>query len=304
MPSPSVNRKRFLVGAAVFLLGGLAAWQVGLGAPALLGVVEGITEFLPVSSTGHLLITSWLIHFKGSLEGTFEIFIQLGAVVAVLLFYRRDLLGQARALLGANAGGPAATTGARRLWLAVLLAFLPAAVFGLALHKTIKRHLFIPPVISFTLTIGGVVLLLVEKVRRAEPRTRDLAETTPRQALLIGLAQVLALVPGVSRSGASIVGGMLVGMDRITATAFSFYLALPTLGGATVVDLAKSLSLVGPDDAIRLLVGTVVSFAVSFVCIGWLLRYVSRNSFTSFGWYRIVAGLALLGLWVERGRGF
>ena len=256
---------------------------------AILGVVEGVTEFLPISSTGHLLVAANLLRFQGSAGGTFEIFIQFGAVIAVLAYYARDLLDQAIAIPRDRRIG--------RFWLCVLLAFLPAALVGVLLRGWIKSVLFVSPaLIAVSLIVGGVVLILVERLP-GRPITTDKAEdVTPRQALLIGLAQVLALVPGVSRSGASIVGGMLAGLDRGAATRFSFYLAIPTLGSATLLELATSLRDLQPGSGVLLLVGTVVALVTAFASIGWLLRYVQSNSFVPFGIYRIAAGLVILAL--------
>jgi undecaprenyl-diphosphatase len=255
----------------------------------ILGVVEGITEFLPISSTGHLLVAANLLRFGGSAGGTFEIFIQFGAVIALLAFYARDLLGQAAALPRDGR--------VRRFWLCVLLAFLPAALVGVLLRGWIKAVLFASPgLIATSFIVGGLVLILVERLPSRAVTTAEAEAVTARQALLIGLAQVLALVPGVSRSGASIVGGMLAGLDRAAATRFSFYLAIPTLGSATLLELATSLRELDSGSVGLLLVGTVVSMAVAFVSIGWLLRYVQRNSFVPFGVYRIAAGLIVLAL--------
>lgn len=269
------------------IVSGLAGsdwWQI-----VILGVVEGITEFLPISSTGHLLITADLLGFQHSIGGTFEIFIQLGAVLAVVGFYARDLLGQARAI--------AHDRSVQRFWLAVLVAFLPAAIAGLALRGFIKTVLFESPhIIAWALIVGGAVLIAVERLLRRRPSVTAIDRIHLPEALGIGLAQVTALIPGISRSGASMVGGLFVGLDRVTATSFSFYLAIPTLGAATLIDLLGSLDQLTPSDLGRLLLGMLVSFVVAWLCIGWLLRYVARNSFTVFGVYRIVAGIAILGL--------
>jgi undecaprenyl-diphosphatase len=254
----------------------------------VLGVVEGLTEFLPISSTGHLLIASNLLDFEGSLGGTFEIFIQLGAVIAVVGYYAADLLHQAR-----QAPRDPQT---RRFWIAIGIAFLPAAIIGLALHGWIKAVLFSPTVIGTALIVGGIVLIIVERLPRRTATVHDATRLSLRQALGIGIAQVLALTPGVSRSAASIIGGMLVGLDRRAATTFSFYLAIPTLGAATVVDLLTSLDQVAPGDTGRLLLGLVVSLIVAWLSIGWLLRYVANHSFVAFGVYRIIAGSIVLAL--------
>lgn len=255
---------------------------------AVLGIVEGLTEFLPISSTGHLLIVSNLLSFEGSLGGTFEIFIQLGAVLAVVGYYASDLIQQARMA--------PRDPHTRRFWIAIGVAFLPAAIVGLALHGWIKAVLFSPAVIGVALIVGGIVLIIVERLPQCTATVHDATRLSLRQALGIGIAQVLALTPGVSRSAASIIGGMVVGLDRRTATTFSFYLAIPTLGAATVVDLLSSLERVTPDDAGRLFLGLVVSLIVAWLSIDWLLRYVANHSFVAFGIYRIIAGSVVLAL--------
>lgn len=274
--------------AAILLIAGLVMtvprdsdwWQV-----IVLGVVEGVTEFLPISSTGHLLVAADLLHFQHDLGGTFEVFIQLGAVIAVVGYYFRDLLIQVRDVTRSR------TT--QRFWLAILVAFLPAALVGVALHKEIQQYLFKPWVIAITLIVGGFVFIVVEQLPHRES-TDKLEGVSWKQALGIGIAQTLALIPGVSRSGGAIVGGLLGGLDRRTATAFSFYLAIPTLGSATIYDLLANIKTVTPDDYGRLFLGTVVSMIVAWLSIGWLLRYVARNSFVPFGIYRILAGGVIL----------
>jgi undecaprenyl-diphosphatase len=262
----------------------------------ILGIVEGITEFLPISSTGHLLIFSSLLDFKNSLNGTFEIFIQIGAVGAVIGFYRHDLWRQVRTVRSDQ--------GVQKLWLAIIIASIPAAVMGLLLHDIIKEKLFSQDhssyVVAITLILGGIVFLIVEQ-RRFGARTMttsELSEITIKQSLFIGVCQMLALVPGVSRSGASIVGGMLVGLNRQTATAFSFYLSIPVLGGATIVDLLLSADEISRDDLAFLLIGAIISGIVAWIAIGWLLRYVARNDFIYFGYYRIIAGVVIIFLLV------
>jgi undecaprenyl-diphosphatase len=251
----------------------------------VLGIVEGISEFLPISSTGHLIIASDLLNFAGSLGGTFEIFIQLGAVLAVLWYYRRELWRQARVA--------AHDRTVQSFWLNILIAFIPAALVGLLVHDWIKETLFTPGIVAAALIIGGVVVLLVER-RDHSTGASSIYAVSRRQALGIGLAQTLSLIPGVSRAAASIVGGLLCGLDRPTATGFSFYLAIPTLGIATVYDLLTSLDQVTGGDALNLLVGTAVSFAVSLLVIRWLLRYISTHDFKPFGVYRIVLGVLVI----------
>jgi undecaprenyl-diphosphatase len=283
----------FLVGCAVVLILMLAlapSW----GIVVILGIVEGLTEFLPISSTAHLLIVGDLLGFQNNIGGTFEIFIQIGAILAVVAYYARDLRAQARAL------PTSATT--RHFWLAIVLAFLPAAVVGLALHDWIKQVLFASPsVIAWALILGGIALIVIERLPKRAPTTQDVEQVSFGQALGIGVAQMLALVPGVSRSGASIVGGKLGGLDRRTATAFSFYLSIPTLGAATLVDLFGSLDQISGSDIGRLLLGAVVSGVVAWISIGWLLRYVAGHSFVAFGIYRIIVGALILAL-VAAGR--
>lgn len=288
-----------LVAASVVIL--FVSLMVGIPANpdwwkiVVLGVVQGVTEWLPISSTAHLLIIGDLIGFQGNIGGTFEIFIQFGTVLSVVAFYLNDLIGQARGLIGR--GGSAAAAGARRLWLGVLVAMIPATVIGLAARDFIKGVLYESPgAIAAGLIIGGVVLIVVERSFRPSARTVELDQISLRQAIGVGFAQVLALVPGVSRSGSSIVGGLFAGLDRRTATAFSFYLSIPTLGGATLVDLLGSLDQIRPDDWRNLFLGAVVAMIVGYATIGWLLRYISRHNFVAFGVYRILIGLLILAL--------
>ena len=274
----------------------------------VLGIIEGITEFLPISSTGHLLIASTLMGFPLSLAGNpvaqrnfrevFDIFIQFGAVVAVLIYYFQSLLAQARKLPSDQP--------TQRFWLNILIAFLPAAIVGLLLEKRIDAFMNQPGsslpslIISAALIVGGIIFLLVER-RDSQENTHAVEQVTTRQALLIGLAQVTSLIPGVSRSGATIVGGLLTGLDRVTATAFSFYLFIPTLGIATLYKLFGALR--NPDlrpyitDQLGLFVlGAVVAFIVSYASIVWLLRYIAHHTFRPFGAYRIIAGVLIIGL--------
>jgi len=266
----------------------------------VLGVVEGLTEFLPVSSTGHLIVAEQLIGYKDAGE-TFTVVIQLGAILAVVFFYWRLLLSRLAELF---TGKPLA----RRFWGRIVVACLPSAVLGLVFERTVKAHLFTPTVVAVSLIVGGVLLYLVEARRAGQRQAEiglvpDLDSVTLRQALWVGAAQALAVVfPGTSRSGASIVGGLLSGMNRVTATAFSFFLGIPLLGAAGLYSLYKArhaLSQIeGGTGAIAL--GTVVSFVVALLSVGWLLRYVSTNDFRGFAVYRVVFGLFVL-LLVARG---
>lgn len=265
--------------------------------PVILGIVEGFTEFIPVSSTGHLIVVSELLGPDAS-DPTFEIVIQLGAVLAVVWFYRADLVRRVATVR--------ATPGGRVFWRNLAIASIPAVVVGLALGDWITSELFSPLVVAIALIAGGIVLWLVDDPSQSlTPEATgsdsigaegpDLDAISARQALLIGVVQTTALVPGVSRAGASIVGAMLVGLDRQTATAFSFYLAIPTLGGATVYALVKNFGTVaGRGELAPLAIGTAVSFVVATLVIGWLLRFVATNSFRVFAIYRIVAGAVIL----------
>lgn len=250
---------------------------------AVLGVVEGITEFLPISSTGHLIVTADLLQFDSA--AAFEIIIQLGAVVAVIWFYHRQLLEQARQLPHDRS--------IQRFWLNIVLAFIPAAIVGLLLSDYIERVLFSPRVVAVSLIVGGVVLWIIEAIPR-QSMTKNAEQITFRQSLIVGLAQLTALIPGVSRSGATIVGGMLSGLDRAAATGFSFYLAIPTLGAATLYSLVKDFGIITGGDLLDLTIGMVVSFITSLLAMGWLLRYISRHDFKGFAVYRILAGIAIL----------
>lgn len=256
----------------------------------ILGIVEGITEFLPVSSTGHLIVAASILNLSPELRGTFEIFIQLGAVIAVLFFYHADLWNQARSFTKDDT--------VRKLWIAIVIAAVPAAIVGFLLRDFIKAVLFNPVVVALSLIIGGIIFVIIERPRPTERpiSTHDLGQITIRQAVFVGLLQSIALIPGVSRSGASIIGGMLAGMSREAATRFSFYLAIPVLGGATVIELLTELDTFSSEQLAYLFVGALVSAVIAWISIGWLLRFVARNTFAGFGYYRIVAGLVILAM--------
>jgi len=255
------------------------------------GVVQGFTEFLPVSSTGHLLVFSALLNFQESMGGTFEIFIQIGTLVAVLAFYRADLWAQVKRVPNDRQ--------VQRLWFHIVVASVPIAVIGLLLVDFITEELFPPDtapyIIAVTLIIGGVVFLWVENQPALIERmqTGSIYDITLRQAVLIGLAQALALIPGTSRSGASIMGALLVGVDRPTATTFSFYLSIPALGGATIIQFLSDVEVINTQDAINLFLGAFVAGVVAWFTIEWLLRYVAHRSFALFGYYRIIVGILL-----------
>lgn len=254
----------------------------------LLGIVEGITEFLPVSSTGHLIVAAALLDFGNSSDNTFVIFIQFGAVLAVILYYRDDLVTQLRHVH--------TDVTIQRLWLSILIALVPAVIVGLLFQDWIKQFLFSPFVVAISLIVGGLLFLLAERTAAVKglPPPREIETITLKQAFIVGIAQMLAIAPGMSRSGTSIVGGMMAGLNRSAATRFSFYLAIPTLGGATLFELAANLHRIQANDLSSLLLGAAISCIVAWASIGWLLRYVSRNSFVWFGYYRIIAGAVIL----------
>lgn len=250
----------------------------------VLGIVEGLTEFLPVSSTGHLIVAGAAVDYPEAGRTTIEIFIQGGAILAVVWHYRHELA----ALAGrARSEGPA-----RALVLKVLAAFVPAAVIGLLLHHAIEEHLFSPRTVAWSLVLGGIVLLVVESAG-IRPRVHDLERVGWRQALAVGLAQVLSLIPGVSRAGATILGGLASGLDRPVATEFSFYLALPTVGAASAFALLKALPQLTAADLPALAIGFVSAFVSALIVIRVFLAYVRTHDLKPFGYYRIAAGVAL-----------
>jgi undecaprenyl-diphosphatase len=252
----------------------------------LLGVVEGLTEFLPVSSTGHLILAGHLLGFTGERAAAFEVFIQLGAILAVVWLYRSPLTVS---LVGFLRGRPEAW----RLAVNLLLGFVPAGVVGLLLHRVIKAHLFNPTTVGVSLVVGGVAIWLIEAGRPAG-RISTLDAIPALRALAVGVAQCASLVPGVSRAAATIFGGMLVGLDRQTATIFSFYLAIPTMLAASTFDLVKIWSRLAPGDLGMFLAGFVVSFLAGLAGIRFLLRYLATHDFKAFAYYRIVFGAGAL----------
>lgn len=263
----------------------------------VLGIVEGLTEFLPISSTGHLILTASLLNFTGPVVKVFDIAIQTGAMFAVVWEYRERLR---RTVVGLT-HDPVA----QRFALNVIVAFLPAVVFGLLLGSWVKANLFHPVPVALALVVGGFIILWVERRHRRLYGERDLEggrlariETVDDMgvldALKVGLLQCLALFPGTSRSGATIIGAMVLGFSRKAATEFSFYLGIPTLMGAGAYSVWTQRDLLRWEDAPMFLVGTVLAFASALVCIRWLIRYVSTHDFTAFAWYRIVFGLIVL----------
>lgn len=259
----------------------------------ILSLIQGVTEFLPVSSTGHLIVGAALLRFDAMLPPIFEIFIQIGAVAAVLVYYRRTLSWRAAQMRSSSE--------ARRFWLMIVMASAPAAVLGVVFQQEIEALFFSPRVVAASLITGGIALILVERLPRFQRGITegpvDAAAVTIRQAALIGLVQSLAVIPGMSRSGCSIVGGMVAGLSRRAATEFSFFLAIPLLGGATLFKFVTTLHSLGFEQLLLLLLGAALSGLFSWLAIDLLLKFVSRRSFVAFGYYRIAAGaLILLGL--------
>lgn len=256
----------------------------------LMGVLEGLTEFLPVSSTGHLIIAGELLGFMdGPLRSVFMVAIQLGAILAICWLYREKL---ARVTVGVF-GGDAASW---RFVINLLIAFLPAMVLGLLFYKIIKGVLFFPVPVAIALIVGGFVILWAEK-RQHAVRVQEVDDMTWRDALLVGLCQCFALVPGTSRSGATIIGGLFVGLSRKAATEFSFFLAIPTMFAATVYDVYKHRDLFHADDLAILATGFLAAFVAALLTVKALVAFVTKHSFVPFAWYRIVFGLLVLGLW-------
>ncbi len=256
----------------------------------LMGIVEGVTEFLPVSSTGHLILAGSLLGFTDATYKSaklFEIVIQAGAIVAVVLVYWQRVRETIR---GVGKGDRKQV----RFALNVLIGFLPAAVLGVLFNTAIKARLFNAPVVATTFILGGLIILWAERRPPATVRIHSVDEMTPLDALKIGFAQSLALVPGTSRSGATIIGGMLFGLSRQAATDFSFFLAIPTLIGASVYSLWKQRGALSSADLPVLGVGTFVSFVVAWAVVRWLLRYISTHTFVPFAWYRIAFGIVVL----------
>lgn len=255
----------------------------------VLGIVEGLTEFLPVSSTGHLIVAGSLVGYTGDAAKAFEIVIQAGAILAVVWEYR--------ARLAHVLGGLASDRYAQRFALNLIVAFMPAAVLGLAFGKAIKAHLFSPIPVATAFIVGAFVILWAERRQLRNPaatRIERVDDMRWTDALKVGCAQCLALIPGTSRSGATIIGGMLFGLSRTAATEFSFFLAIPTLLAATGYELVKNRHLLTASDVPMFAVGFVAAFVSAFACVRWLIRYVSRHDFVPFAWYRIAFGLVVL----------
>ena len=257
---------------------------------AIMGVVEGLTEFLPISSTGHLILAGSLLGFDDAKAKVFDIAIQTGAIFAVILVYWQKIRATLVAL--------PTDRQAQRFALNVLIGFLPAVVLGLLFGKAIKAHLFTPMVVASAFILGGFIILWAERRPATAVRVQQVDDMTMLDALKVGLVQCLAMVPGTSRSGATIIGGMVLGLSRKAATDYSFFLAIPTLIGAGVYSLYKERALLEMADAPMFAVGLLFSFISAWLCVRWLLRYISTHSFAVFAYYRIAFGvLVLLTTW-------
>lgn len=251
---------------------------------ALLGIVEGLTEFIPVSSTAHLILASYLLNFRTINNNSFEIIIQIGAILAVCTIYRQKIFD-----LFINFKDKSR----QKFILNLSLSFLPAAVIGAAFHTTIKRLFFTNITIAIALIIGGILMIVIEQ-KPQKTVIKDLNQMKPFTAFRIGLFQCLAMIPGVSRSGASIIGGLLLGLNRKIATEFSFLLAIPTIAAASFYDLVRNLPDLTKADFEIIFIGLITSFFSAILVIKWFINFISKNSFTVFGFYRIIAGILVL----------
>ena len=253
---------------------------------AIMGVVEGLTEFLPISSTGHLILVGSLLGLNDDKGKVFDIAIQTGAIVAVIIVYWQRLRDTVLQL--------PSQPQARRFVLNVAIGFLPAVVLGLLFGKAIKAHLFTAEVVASTFILGGFIILWAERRQAVAVRIQTVDEMTPLDALKVGLVQCLAMIPGTSRSGATIIGGMLLGLSRTAAIDFSFFLAIPTLIGAGAYSLYKERALLSWADLPMFAVGLLAAFISAYACVRWLLRYIANHNFVPFAWYRIAFGFVVL----------
>lgn len=260
---------------------------------AFLGIVEGLTEFLPVSSTGHLIVAAELVKFTNATSDTFVVAIQAGAIFAVCWYYKSRIYRILKGLFSEPIQ--------QRLAINTLIGFMPAAVVGILVSDFLKEYLFNPVTVALALVIGGIIILWVEgyhERHQIQPRVKEMDDTTYLDAFKVGVAQCFAMIPGTSRSGATIIGGLMFGLSRKAATEFSFFLAIPTIFGATVWDLWQARDVLVSANIPGLLVGTIVSFFSALVVVHWLIRFVSRHDFRAFGWYRIVFGGVILLTWI------
>lgn len=259
-----------------------------------LGGIEGLTEFLPVSSTGHLIVFADMLNFNTPISSVFEVVIQSGAILAVCIAYFQKLYNAGRGFIS---GDPAS----RRFVAAILLAFLPAAVAGAFLHDFIKEVLFSPVVVAVALILGGVAIIAAERFYRPLPSVHAVEDLTPALSIKIGIAQCLAMIPGVSRSGATIIGALLLGVERKTAAEFSFFLAIPTMVGASTYDIWKNHVALTGDSLQTIIVGFISAFLVAWLVVRWFVAFVSTRGFTPFAWYRIAFGTFILAWMYSQG---
>ena len=287
-PGPDVGRGAMACYNARFLRKARSMDMLLLLKAMILGIVEGLTEFLPISSTGHLVLAGDLLQFNNERGKLFEIVIQSGAILAVVWEYRRRIQ--------TVIGGIGRERLANRLVLNLAIAFVPLAALGLLFKKGIEAHLFQPLPVALAFIVGAFIILWAER-REHTVRIATVDEIRPLDALKLGLAQALALIPGTSRSGATIIGGLFMGLSRQAATEFSFFLAIPTLLIATVYSLYKERALLSFDDVGMWVVGFVAAFVSAFFCVRWLLRYVATHDFVPFAWYRIGFGAVVIATW-------
>lgn len=267
----------------------------------ILGIVEGLTEFLPVSSTGHLILVGNWLQFTGEKANTFEIFIQLGAIIAVLIYFRARIWRLVSMMLGKTMPDSDLTVEeARRFGLWVMLAFVPAALIGFFLHDKIEELLFNPKTVAAALIVGGVGIIAIEQLH-LRVKTETMEKITWGQALGIGFAQCLSLIPGMSRSASTIMGALVLGLNHAPAAEFSFFLAIPTISAATVYSLLKRIDQLSADDVTIFSIGFIVSLLVAWLVIAAFMSFIKKHSFEVFGWYRIVLGFAILGMMYLQG---
>lgn len=254
----------------------------------IMGIVEGCTEFLPISSTGHLILAGSLLDFTGDNVKVFSIAIQAGAMLSVVWVYRQKIISVLKGMF-TNAKD-------RKFVINLIVAFLPAAVLGVLFSRKIQDFLFYPVPVAAAFIVGGLLIIFVERKNEKNPvaRVESVDDMTLMDAFKVGCAQAFALIPGTSRSGATIIGGMLFGLSRKAATEFSFFLAMPTLFGAAVYSVFKERALLSAADVPLFTIGTISAFVSAFLCVRWLLRYISSHNFIPFAWYRIAFGIFVL----------
>ncbi len=251
----------------------------------ILGIVEGITEFLPISSTGHLiLVNEWIKGFDGDFAKIFDVVIQLGAIFSVVIYFRKKLI---------PFGNPTQKEEALSIWRKIFVALLPALLIGGTLGKVIQKKLFNPTVVAIALVVGGILLILIER-RKKEALIPKISDITYKTAFFIGLIQCLAMIPGTSRSAATILGAIMLGASRIAAAEFSFFLAIPTMAAASAYSLLKAGNALNGSNIIVLAIGFIVSFFTAWFVIAIFMRFISKHDFQLFGFYRIVLGIGVL----------